>query len=333
MALAAAGLCFALGLALGRFGPLAPLPVAPSRVLERAPADRWVHPLLACSRPADADPDLAPLRATLTRVAERARTSGAAKEVSIYYRRLNSERSLGVDADREYDLASLTKLPMFIAWLHAGERDPALLAQPLALQPAPQADEAPGAVAPAHPLRPGESYPTEALLDAMVVDSDNAAFATLQRHLDEAQVFEPFDALHLPLRRLPDGRIFTSARGIGELLALLFDATWLDRESSARALETLSRATYARALAGGVPPGVAVAHKYGERTLVSGRTREVLERELHDCGVVYAPEHPYVLCVMTRGQSFDALAEVIRSASSAAYQATAASRLAALDDP
>ncbi len=43
--------------------------------------------------------------------------------------------------------------------------------------------------------------------------------------------------------------------------------------------------------------------------------------QLHDCGIVYYPEHPYVLCLMTRGYNWDKLKEVLHQASNIVYQA------------
>ena len=43
------------------------------------------------------------------------------------------------------------------------------------------------------------------------------------------------------------------------------------------------------------------------------------EHELHDCGIVYYPEHPYFLCVMTRGGDRPKLAAAIADVSKVAY--------------
>jgi hypothetical protein len=40
-----------------------------------------------------------------------------------------------------------------------------------------------------------------------------------------------------------------------------------------------------------------VAHKFGERIMGDSF-------QLHDCGIVYYPDNPYLLCVMTKGHDF-----------------------------
>ena len=57
---------------------------------------------------------------------------------------------------------------------------------------------------------------------------------------------------------------------------------------------------------------IPVAHKFGERELPNAD-------QLHDCGIVYVPKHPYLLCVMTRGDSLTNLTTVIAGLSEVVY--------------
>ena len=66
--------------------------------------------------------------------------------------------------------------------------------------------------------------------------------------------------------------------------------------------------------AGLLPKNIIVAHKFGE----SGELGK--EVQLHDCGIVYSPQHPYLICVMTKGKDFKNLENVIRSISKIAYE-------------
>jgi hypothetical protein len=65
----------------------------------------------------------------------------------------------------------------------------------------------------------------------------------------------------------------------------------------------------------GVPKGVTIAHKFGEREVVGEP-----EKQLHDCGIVYYPKHPYLICIMTRGSDFEKLAQGIRELSELVYK-------------
>ena len=75
----------------------------------------------------------------------------------------------------------------------------------------------------------------------------------------------------------------------------------------------LSEVKFNKGILNGVPENILVAHKFGEMQTVEG------ERQFHDCGIVYYPKHPYLLCVMTRGQNWDELSSTIGETSKEIY--------------
>ncbi len=77
----------------------------------------------------------------------------------------------------------------------------------------------------------------------------------------------------------------------------------------------------------GVPSTVDVAHKFGERTTLASDTESTETKQLHDCGIVYFPENPYLLCVMTRGTDFKVLEGIISDISRMVYEEVDSRRL------
>jgi beta-lactamase class A len=75
---------------------------------------------------------------------------------------------------------------------------------------------------------------------------------------------------------------------------------------------------YKNGLTAGMPENIKVAHKYGYRAFNAADQRA--EQELHDCGIIYYPNHPYFLCVMTKGNNYDNLQAVIQNVSRLAYE-------------
>ena len=63
-----------------------------------------------------------------------------------------------------------------------------------------------------------------------------------------------------------------------------------------------------------LPNDIVVAHKFGERDL------EDNTKQLHDCGVVYYPQNPYLICIMTHGQSYKSLERIIQHISGKVYK-------------
>lgn len=103
----------------------------------------------------------------------------------------------------------------------------------------------------------------------------------------------------------------------------LYNSSFFDtKESSEQALELLSQSTFDKGLVAGVPKGTVVAHKFGERSDFTDGIRQ-----LHDCGIVYFPGSPYLLCVMTRGRDMNMLAQTISSISKMVYQEVESRRL------
>ena len=84
---------------------------------------------------------------------------------------------------------------------------------------------------------------------------------------------------------------------------------------SEHALSLLAQSGYDVGIKAGVPKDVEVAHKFGERSGFEGDLKQ-----LHDCGIIYYPENPYLLCVMTQGQNFDDLSATIGMISKMVYE-------------
>ncbi|MHB8709527.1 MAG: serine hydrolase, partial [Desulfuromonadales bacterium] len=66
-------------------------------------------------------------------------------------------------------------------------------------------------------------------------------------------------------------------------------------------------------LTAGLPKSIEVAHKFGERGDLAGAM------QLHDCGVIYHPDTPYLLCVMTRGDQHNQMTAAIAETSRMVY--------------
>jgi hypothetical protein len=60
-----------------------------------------------------------------------------------------------------------------------------------------------------------------------------------------------------------------------------------------------------------------VAHKFGEMSAPDGTV------QLNDCGIVYKPDQPYLICVMTKGTNYDSLVTVISHISNMVYTSVA----------
>lgn len=327
-----AAIGFALGAVAGVVVGLSlrtPAPAAPARTtasgaaatLAAAPDDpaepvrssgyRFISPLVECERARPSARELVGVGAELRQTTQRILAQGRADHVSVYFRDLNNGPWFGIEEQAGFSPASLLKVPVMMTLLRLAEDDPQLLSRPLTV-PAEMEIYHPNIVA-SQSIEPGQTYTIRELIDRMVRYSDNRAAQLLIESLDVRLLAATYREIGLPVPQ--DGNLDTSmtVKQYAGVFRILYNATFLTRPLSEWALETLSRSEFRAALVAGVPAGTTVAHKFGERGLESGRV------QLHDCGIVYAPDHPYLLCVMTQGASFPALAGVIEELSRTAF--------------
>ncbi len=283
----------------------------------RQPGYAHVSPLLDCDArgPSEA-PMLRALRARLAAEVEQARARGDVERASVYFRDLATGAWAGVDEDAPFIPASLLKVAPLVVLLQAEERAPGTLDREVEV---PSTDaRVPQALEPADPVQPGRRYALRELARHMIVESDNAAASTLWKHLGQDAFRQVFVDLGVVHPGAPTGETWRmGAREYATFFRALFNASYLGRASSEEALRLMTQSSFRDGLVAGVPPGVEVAHKFGERHEMDGG--RIAAHQLHDCGVVYHPRRPYLLCVMTRGHALAAQAAVIRALSAHAW--------------
>ena len=238
------------------------------------------------------------------------------KHISVYFRDLNNGPWFGIHEDAAYSPASLLKVVIMIACLKQAEKAPGFLAERILFPAGAEDENRHESIRSSKQLAPGRSYTVDELIAMMIEHSDNNAMRMLLGRLDQRDLGRTYADLGLPTPETT-GKLedFMSVRSYASTFRVLFNASYLSRDLSERALGYLSRSEFTQGLVAGVPPGTVVAHKFGERGL--GKNREI--KQLHDCGIVYHPSHPYLLCVMSRGDSFDRLDDVIRDISRLVY--------------
>lgn len=284
---------------------------------------KFINPILGCEiAPKEAFTELRPIRETIARSIERAVRDGRAAGASVYLRLLNSGRWTGVEEEDRYAPASLQKVIVMIGYLKAAQDNPTILSEKITYRaPTPGGAPEEGSVATA--LEAGTTYTVDELIRRMIVYSSNDALNLLLDHLTETTlpyVRDVYSDLNItfPERITNDALDFMSPKAYSLAFRVLYGSTYLSNEASERALELLSKTTFTEGLRVGVPPQILVAHKFGARTVQDANGQPI--KELHDCGIVYYPGHPYLLCVMTRGATFGDLAAVIADFSRDAYE-------------
>jgi len=275
---------------------------------------KYINPLLACIIPNSKEffTNLS-LENKVKKLIDQEDLTGKINSVSVYYRDLVYGRWIGIDENEKYDPASMLKVVIMMAFYKQAEGEPEVLNKTVTYT-SDVADEISVVPlqTPSH-LKIGGKYTIEKLIEAMIVDSDNGAKNALLHNINERSLSETYSDLGIDNPDDSRGNYTISSKSYSLFLRILYNATYLDKSMSEKALGILVRAKYKDGIAAGISPSVLVAQKFGEHIESSDGMDNVYE--LHDCGIVYKPEKPYLLCVMTKGTDLSVLTKTIQDIS------------------
>jgi beta-lactamase class A len=215
-------------------------------------------------------------------------------DISFYFRDLNSGEWIGVNEDSLYSPSSMLKVAILIAYSKLADNDSKILLEKAYYKPT----DFSGQVYKPNQLSTGY-YTIKQLLIQMIVESDNDAMHSLN-NLHTEEVLKIFKDLELP-DLLSDKEDFMSPRYYSRLFRALYNGSYVSRFYSNEALQLLTFTKFYEGIVNGTG-STTVAHKFGELTDTTNGV--VTKRELHDCGIVYYPNKPYFICVMTKGLDF-----------------------------
>ena len=267
---------------------------------------KFAKPLLVCnSQPESAYPELTPLKNKLNDLINSEKQAGNVNDVSIYYQDFNSDGRLDINKDEKFHPASMGKVPVMLGIYRLAESDSQILSQTIKI-PDNMDENAGQEIKPSDYAHPGSSYTVEQLMEKMIKYSDNNSLDALLDYVKPAVFMQLYQDLGITLPydfEKPENFDYITTRDISYFFRILYNSTYLTNDQSDKALEILSQSDFKDGLVAGVPSGIAVAHKFGIERIISGDNYS--GRELHDCGIVYHPTNPYLLCVMTKSSAPD----------------------------
>ena len=272
---------------------------------------KFINPLLECEIAEGKINDLKySFENELYLFGERIKKSGKVSEVATYFRDLNNGPWCGTNEEKEFLPASLLKVPLMIAYYHAAESDPGILNKRVTFEDKYRlTEEKVYAIPPAKELELGKEYTIEELIEAAIIYSDNQALPLLYQNIPDKNVNDLYKVLGLDPDLYKKPGAMVSVLFYASFFRILYNASYLNKEYSEKALQILSKVDYQGGLRAGVPAEITVAQKFGEGGYLG------MEKQLHDCGIVYHPQKPYLLCVMTRGEKIADLESAIRDIS------------------
>lgn len=243
------------------------------------------YPLLAnrifVENPNDTILDFAPLRKDL-----REYFGNLNFNYSFYAEYLPTGTSIKMNQDNPMIGASLLKVPVVMNLLHASETGVIDLGQKISMQTG-DIDKRSGTL-----WEEGVGH-TITIKDAArlaIVDSDNTAVNMLIGATSgKINLFgQVIDELDVELSAESSTQTGLGAQGYSSMLKCLYLSCFNTYANSQQILSWMAESNGPPRLKALLPPGLTVAHKYG----TSGGVSE------SDCGIVYLPKRPYLLCIM-----------------------------------
>ncbi len=206
------------------------------------------------------------------------------EKIGVYFEYLPSGNSIGINDKTELRLASLIKIPVVMATYRQIELGK-INENTILTVTENDLNEGFGVL---WKKGAGTKITVEEAIRLSLIESDNTAANTLNSHLPQGAIDGVFDTLDIP-KDTKNNLPVISPKNYSSILRSLYLSSFLTRDNSNEILEILTETNFNDKIATIVDEDVKVSHKIG-----------VYESEgvYSDCGIIYAPNRPYILCIM-----------------------------------
>lgn len=292
--------------------PSIPIPIISNIKEVRSGGYQFINPLIECDiNQSIGQQEYRPSRNAILNLISQKKEQNILLDASVYYRDLNNGPWFGINELSDYAPASLLKVPVMMAYYKEAETNPDILTKKIIYTKDPHITEQ--YFLPKQTLEEGKTYTIDDLIASMIRESDNNATLILENNIPENKIDKVTADLGIEtaVDTTPDD--YMSVKGYASLYRVLYNASYLSPFYSEKALALLSQTDFPSGIAESLPKSIKVADKFGERELDNG------VKQLHDCGIIYYPSHPYLLCVMTRGYDYNQLSTTIGDISKTIY--------------
>lgn len=250
-------------------------PIVSARGAPAAKQARATLPALSRQPPFDAQPVLDQIHADI------ASLQGA---YAVAVVDTASGAMYGVDLDKPFTAASVNKLPILVDLYERADAGQVNLDQTITIGDSDIQHYGTGII-----QAPGaqRTYSLRELAALMIEESDNTAAYVLEQYLGHNEIQAALTTWGLQQTSLAPTNL-TTPSDAATLLTWLYRHRLLTAQSTDVTITLLSHTVFTDRIAAGVPDSVEVAHKIGTDVGV-----------YNDAGLVLAPQHPYVLVVLS----------------------------------
>jgi beta-lactamase class A len=222
-----------------------------------------------------------PLRKDLT-----ARFAALNGQKSFYFEYLPDGTSIRVGSDDQLVAASLIKVPLSMNLYRAAELGRISLDKTVTITNS-EIDNAYGNL---WQKGAGAKITLRQAARLALTESDNTATHVIFDNIKGLLSADEESMARLDVdQNMEAGQAVINAKSYASVLKSLYFSSYLEKTDSQQLLAYLTKSTATNRLTKGLPASVAVAHKVGVNNANWAES---------DCGIVYVPKRPYIICVM-----------------------------------
>ncbi len=217
-------------------------------------------------------------------------------KVGLYFEYLPSGVSIGINEKQEFRLASLAKVPTIMA-----------IYKQIALGNLKRTDtftinqnHIDKTFGTSWKKGAGATISVDEAIKFTLIESDNTTHNLLLAHLLPGalnDVYDSFDIAYSSIGNFPA----ISAKNYSSILRSLYLAAYLPKAFSNEILSTLTQTIFKDKIPAGVPETIPIAHKIGVVEKIDPK-----DSFFTDCGIIYVPKRPYILCIIVNGSNQNA---------------------------
>lgn len=253
-----------------------------------------------------------PLRNQLQEIQGRYKT-----KTYIYFLYLNNASWVGINEKEDFTAASTIKVPVAMAVMKAVEENKLKLSDSYQLT---QLDLDNG-FGDLYKVGADGEFTVEELMRIMLEQSDNTALNAIVQVFQRIGIDDPLSHVYGFLgweftQEIPEfGAVpdysKINLKTLSNLFLALYDAKYVNIKDSTKILEYLAQTPFDDRIAAGIPKNIVVSHKIGTASA---------DDTYSDCGIVYAPNRHYILCVGAHGMEEKDAAKFMAETSKAVYE-------------
>lgn len=210
--------------------------------------------------------------------------------IGVYFEYLPSGISIGANDRTEVKLASLSKVPLAMSIYKKVEQGKMSLSDKIVLTEE-DLDKKFGKL---WELGAGSEFTVEELIDRSLIESDNTAYRALLRQVSSKEVVDVYENLEIEVLNKETNPLI-SPKSYSSIFKSLFLSSYLNENDSQEILSILTQTIFNDKIPSGIDDkSIKVSHKIGVFSRFDSE-----ENVFTDCGIIYVPNRPYILCIFS----------------------------------